>query len=266
MDGSTRLDRARSLLDDMSRAFIERLPDRFDAIESLVLGFGPEAATDDEVYAELLRLVHSLKGTAGSFGAAGVTAICHGFEDLLLRPGLAARPPGTLARDVLAFVDVLRLLVSRGGVRDSRVACVEAEWTALRTRSVDACRVVLVASSSRACAELCVVALESLGVHTVVEASGLAALTRLVHSHYDGLIATRELPELSGPSLIAAIRLAHGPNRDVPTVLISSSESDDLPRIASPDARVRRDESMLAAVVEHIRRLLGIGEGVRSQV
>ena len=62
---------------------MQTLPEKIDEIESVVLEL--ENNQNQKGMEELWRFVHSLKGTAGTFGYQNITAICHNLEDYLER-------------------------------------------------------------------------------------------------------------------------------------------------------------------------------------
>ena len=66
------------VLESLKDEFIETLPERLESIESHILGL-----KDDSDVENLLRIVHSLKGAAGTHGFHIFTKISHQMEDMM---------------------------------------------------------------------------------------------------------------------------------------------------------------------------------------
>ena len=63
------------VLQKMLLAYVAKLPQQLDAMETLVLEL--KRGNDYEYsYENLYRAIHSLKGTAGTYGVAIITTIC----------------------------------------------------------------------------------------------------------------------------------------------------------------------------------------------
>ncbi len=66
----------------MRHGYIEKLQQQLDNMETLVMRLNSKEDYLD-CYETLYLAVHSLKGTAGTYGVQIITDICHPFEDYL---------------------------------------------------------------------------------------------------------------------------------------------------------------------------------------
>jgi len=80
-----------SALDDLRASFRDRLAERVGEIEAAWEAVARGGDASPEALSQLLRLAHSLYGTAGTFGypEAGLAsrALEHGVREILDRPG-----------------------------------------------------------------------------------------------------------------------------------------------------------------------------------
>ena len=67
-----------SILDNLREGFLDELPARINKIEEEVM-----ASKGADTYDELFRMVHSLKGSAGSYGFHAITKVTHVMEDVM---------------------------------------------------------------------------------------------------------------------------------------------------------------------------------------
>ena len=226
------------LLAGMRDDFIRELPERCDLIEQCVLA--------PDVFDELFRHVHSLKGSGGTFGLPLITRICHQFESFVS----AARghfDPLALSH-ALAYVDFLRrvgVAPEQSGVFEMAI---EQDLEQLRISSMPSCASVLLVEPSVAARKFCQGVLEPLSVRLVSQDRGLAALELLLHQPFDLLVAARELPDLNALALVAALRESGGRNKDIPVILISSN-SAPAPVYLNIRNTIKRDAEFVTTLV-----------------
>ena len=91
------------LLAGMRDDFVAELPDRCNLLEQCVLALDRGIADDFE---DLLRHIHSLKGSGGTFGLPMVTGICHQFESFVSAAYGQFNP--VAVSHALSYVDLLR--------------------------------------------------------------------------------------------------------------------------------------------------------------
>ncbi len=92
------------LLENMRADFLDDMPSRIDLIENEVM-----ASQDESSYDELFRMVHSLKGSAGSYNLHEITKVAHSMEDAMF--SLMKRNEfhlSTMPVILLKYIDILR--------------------------------------------------------------------------------------------------------------------------------------------------------------
>ena len=80
---STNSDTFQQMLLQLRKTFLEDMPEKLDRLESLLLEI-EKNGDGGEVFNELYRIVHSLKGSGGTHGLHIITTICHQLEDSFL--------------------------------------------------------------------------------------------------------------------------------------------------------------------------------------
>ena len=246
---------AQDLLATLRAKYLDNLPERFGEIEQLVLEM--ERQEDPEAASEVYRKIHSLKGSAGTYGAMILSNICHQLEDYLAgvsTPQLDRQQTSL----VLGYIGLLRDALASVLAGDQSFPDVERELQRLRQSAFAAPYTALIVIPSRAVRQVVLSSLGGLPLKPVVVDDGLTALQRLLHEPFDLLITGLKVPELPGPALISALRLSDGPNRDLRTLLVTSSGSElSLPEVARPDLVVAVDPQ-LSALGGKVSTLLGI--------
>lgn len=96
------------VLRKMRDEYVANLPKKLDTMAGLIMNL---QKSEDYVHSfeNIYRAVHSLKGTAGTYGVSIISSICDPFEDYLT----STREEGAGARDrhvatCLCFLDLLR--------------------------------------------------------------------------------------------------------------------------------------------------------------
>ena len=245
------MDKFQQLLREMRNGFLAEVPERCEHIEELLLVL--EASPDDrESFNELYRNVHSLKGSGGTHGLVVITNICHHLENILARfdeNGLN----GDAISLALAHVDLLRRVAVRARDEEDDFADIHTELAELQPSTKQTRRSVLIAESSAMMAKLCQKALAGEQVQLTVVQDGLSALQHLTRDRYDLLVLGRELAQLNGIAVVAALRASNGSNSQLPVILLTSNETG-LPQDLCIDKVIPRDNrlasSLAAAVME----------------
>jgi len=70
------------VLEKMRVAYIANLPVQLNTMRALVMELNEDEDFQSS-YETLYRAIHSLKGTAGTYGVPIISTICHSFEDYL---------------------------------------------------------------------------------------------------------------------------------------------------------------------------------------
>lgn len=224
------------LLAHLQADFLGELGERIDKLEDLTMAFeqGRFAQSDFDA---LYRSVHSLKGTAGTFGFPIVTAVCHAYEDYLNSD--ADKTPEYLSH-CLSYIDLLRSAAERILQGRNVFADIEAGIRQLGERHFAKPYSAMLIEPSKLTAEICKQALAKLPIRIVQANDGLQGLGRLLTEPFDLLITSQEVKTLNGVALIAALRLSNRPGQAIKAILLTSQPGRiDTPIL--PDRIVRKD-------------------------
>jgi len=221
--------------------YLVDLRDRLNDVEADLLAL-EDAARFEATFGEAYRKVHSLKGSAGTFGVPIVSKISHQLEEFL---NLAAANPAAITHGALdkclAHVDLMRQardLVMRGVEHFQEV---EERLDALRATLLGDRYSVLIVETSKVNVKLCCEILSGFPVHVTVLDNGIHALERLLHERYHILVTGQELKMLNGLALVAAVRLSNRHNQNIKAILLSSQKQRLFRRDTDPDHMIPRD-------------------------
>jgi chemotaxis protein histidine kinase CheA len=243
-----------ALLQGIRERFLDELPERCDSFDNLILGLekNPE---DGEVFNELFRGVHSMKGSGGTHGLAVLTTICHHLENLLSEASDAKNFDETFASNSLAYVDLMRRVEIYGRKANPDYADIEANLEKLRQSRLKSRKAVLIVESSTVMTHLYQQAFAGMPVQLSVAENGMVGLERLLRERFDFVIVGRELKELNGIALLVALRASNAGNRNIPAILVSNNH-DAVPAHARFQAVFARDQHLADNLVAAIQPLL----------
>ena len=92
------------LLAQLHQAFLDDLPARIDKIEAEIM-----SSHDSETFDELFRMVHSLKGSAGTYNFYEISNIAHSMEDVMMTLMQKQQfSSSSTVQVLLKFIDLLR--------------------------------------------------------------------------------------------------------------------------------------------------------------
>ena len=241
-------DEAEQLFDGLRTQYVAELPEALGKLEQQVVEWPP----GQQVSTELLRDIHSLKGTAGTYGLSFVTSICHNLEDFLSK----GEPEGDHQAHgdaVLRYVDLVRDYVGAVGAGGDTSGAEFAPRLDELLHSGEARRVrILIVEPARSMSRVYRRLLDSYGVSTSTSSSGYEALGRLTREPYDAVLMSYETTDISGLSLAKAARAIDEISADLKFILVTSNELDeDLPAV---DGVVRKDRNLEASLMEMLKR------------
>ncbi|MDP3420779.1 MAG: Hpt domain-containing protein [Thiobacillus sp.] len=251
---STNMKAFQALLAGMREAFLDELPERCNGFETLILEL--ERSTGDrETFNELYRGVHSLKGSGGTHGLSILTTLCHQLENLLSEADARQDFGSRFTTHALAYVDLLRQVRHQAHRDTPDYSGIEADLEALRLSSLQSRKAGLIAESSATLAGFYQQALATLPLQLTVVDNGLTALERLLHEPFDFVIVGRELKELNGIAMMAALRASQTRNQKIPALLVTSRR-DAIPDHAGFNAVIARDQNQAGNLVAAVRAAL----------
>ena len=228
-------DAFQKMLLQLRTTFLEEMPEKFNRLEDLLLEI-EKSGTNSEVFNEVYRIVHSLKGSGGTHGLHIITTICHQLEDLLNSTDGGSKFSPNHISISLKYVDLLRLTTERIRGGDAAFPQVEKRLSELRQKLAPKHFAVLLVDNSKLVSSICLEALSKLPVQTVVMQDGILALVRALTERFDLIITTNEIPRLSGVALIGALKLSDSKCRHTKAILITSNENTAIIRNRTIDA------------------------------
>lgn len=204
-------------------AFLEELPEKLDHLDNILLEIEKNGAGND-IFNELYRIVHSLKGSGGTHGLHIITTICHQLEDLLNTTSSGTKFTPTLANISLAYVDLLRVASQKLITGSDIFTEIEEQLQTLRKQLSQKKFTVLIVDNSKLTSQIFIQALAELPIQPVLITDGLQALMRVLTEPFDLLITTNEIPVLNGSALIGALKLSRTKKAHIKTILITSNK------------------------------------------
>ena len=240
------------LLEHLREGFLEDMPTRVSQIEDEVM-----SSKDADTFDELFRMVHSLKGSAGSYSFHVITKIAHDMEDVmqaLMKQGEFGK---TSTVDILLkFIDILRDTTDSLIEIKSAPLDVDERLGTLRELVFNESVNILVVETSKLYASLVEYSLQQLSVNFTFNDDGLAALDNLLFNKYDVLITSLECPRLNGDALVAALRLLHNFNKNIKVILVSSRAENKIANKDDFDVILDRKTIKEGGLLDVVKKLL----------
>jgi len=217
-------DSVSDLLEQLRQGFLDDMPVRIDKIEDEIM-----SSRESDTYDELFRMVHSLKGSAGSYNFHVITKIAHDMEDVMMELMNKNQFGNALTIDLLLkFIDILRDTTASLIDTNTAPLDVDERLEIIRDEVFSERLKVLVVEPSKLYAGMIGHSLEGLPISFTFTEDGYKALEYLLLNKYDLLITSLESSRLNGDALVAALRLGHNFNRKIKTVLITSRAIDKI--------------------------------------
>lgn len=233
---------AEMILEGLKKAYLEALPDRCSDLELLVLTLDDTTMED---YNEILRHIHSIKGSAGTYGVQIITKICHHFENRFekLKGDLGNITTEFINRSI-NYIDLIRLAGEKADTYPPDYSLVEKELEQLHHEVPSNKIQVLIVESSASMAMIYKGALSRLELQTTMVSDGLDALGLLLSKKYDFVITSKAVKSLNGAALISALRMSETANSQIKIILLSSSSDSEFRTGLKPDYLILKDSKV----------------------
>ncbi len=242
------------MLQKLQQTFLNELPERCDRIESGILALG-KAPLNQEKFNELYRNVHSLKGSGGTYGLGIITTICHQLENFITES--AGRFDDAFVSHALAYSDLVHKVAAIAQQQKPDYAPLEVELESIQARRLQTRRAVLVADPSLLMMKLYQKALVKLPLQLAFVGDGLMALERLMRERFDFMIIARELKNLNGLAVTAALRLSGSRNQNIPIIMVTSGDVA-VPCECRIEYLIRRDQQLEEKIVGTCLKAMGL--------
>lgn len=231
------------ILGELKSGYLASLPGSLLEMENLALAL---ESNDNfqENYNALYRRAHSLKGSGGTYGFSIISSVCHQLEDFL---SASMSSPASVSQqkiDILfAYIDLLKDVHAQLSFDESNISGLEQRLQELKHQdSPNRAKAIFIGHKENVYSQICIKILEECNIDCAVVDSGITALQRLLHEHFDLLVTSRENSDLSGIALIAALRLNRRKNSTITTILTTSNEKLDTPAKLTPDHIVLKNQ------------------------
>lgn len=247
------------MLQSFRRSFLAELPERLDRLEQQLFSLEGKEEGVQEIFNDLYRGVHSIKGSGGTFGLHIITSICHEMEDFLnLYPLDAPRFDRSFVDNGLLYIDLMRSVCDQASIENTTFPDIESRLAALHDAIFTRKFTALVVVNSKLTRSMCHEVLQALSIRQVEENDALAALHRLLTQPFDLLVVSSELPLLRGEALISSLRLSQVGHQKTTTILISATPviASRRKRDIDPDYVLARDAQLLPELTQTVQRMM----------
>lgn len=224
----------------LRQEYMESTRDRLERFEDILEKLHDVGGDDPELLMELQRDVHSMKGSAGSYGFPAISAIAHHLEDYL-------ETCETLSKenlyDIETFIETIRTVIYADVQPEGDVlAAIRASlpttakpkqeakmFSAQATRDV----YVMLVMPRGLQRKIISTELASCGFHVQLAENGAEAIARLLAHPADLVLVAMELPDMTGGELAAVLGVLSKTQAAKAAVLTSYDRDDarlkDLP-------------------------------------
>ncbi|MBC3875447.1 Hpt domain-containing protein [Undibacterium flavidum] len=231
------------MLQQLRTTYLNELPTRLNDIEHAVMALEKSGFIAED-FNSLFRLVHSLKGSGGTYGIYEITNICHPLEDslseILEHPDKLTRAFTDIA---LAYIDLLRDVVDDYSFNDECQIDIEGRLQELRHKAFPSMRTALIVERSNVLIVLLRECLKDQHVRAEIVNDGYVALGRALTESFDFVISSMEVHRLNGAAIIAALGLAQGKKERTKTILLTTNKAN-IPSVVKPDFTVVKDAQL----------------------
>ncbi len=212
---------ALSMLQKLRVSYLTELPGRLDDIEQNIMGL-EKCGFVEENFNTLYRLVHSLKGSGGTYGMHVITDVCHPLEDMLSELHDLPQKMNKQFIDIaLEYVDLLREISDNAALHGECRIDPASRLKILRKKAFPEPFSALIVERSPAIIGILRENLNVLNAKIELMDDGYIALGRALAHPFDYLITSLEVKRLNGIALIGALRLAQGKTTVTKTILLT---------------------------------------------
>lgn len=239
------------LLAELKNNYAAEIGNKIDDIELHILKLNLAAN-----FQEAVRQIHSMKGTAGTYGFMSLSTICHHMEDELsvVTP---AECNSRFIDKMLSYIDLLRRVertIASGTPADTDL---DEELNKLRgPRQVFH---VMLVEGSKTLSALIRDTLPVNNIELKCMEDGYMALGVMLMQPYDILIASDEIGRLNGRALINAIKTSTPAGHTLKTILLSSKSSQADIMASSADYYIAKNADLSNKLRKLMQSLLKSG-------
>jgi len=244
------------ILLQLKETYLATLPNRIEEMEAKILAMEEGHAYRDN-FESLYRNVHSLKGSGGTYGFNIITSICHQMEDYISEALSDANNIATLAFDnIFKYIDILKDTQVLLLTNSENFQGIEARLKDLKGNVQDhKINGMFVGQANNMYSQICIQVFDEAHIHCTIVDSALGALQRSLHEHFDFIVTSKENIDLSGPALIAALKLNSRKGDKLKTIMTTSNPGHNTCEELKPDFIVLKNKSFDANLLKAIEEI-----------
>lgn len=244
-------------MDSLTEEFIGEAIERIDELEWELFNIESRSDKADELMRKIKLGIHSLKGSAGSFGLDFLSLICHNFEDYLVFKSENKLNEKSITRDLGIFFGLIRDYL-RNAINPPEELLNEykqrLESLGFYQDNVD--HKALIIEPSKTLQSIYSKILNNLSVRVSIETDGYAGLGRLLKEHFDSLILTHKIKSIDGLALINTLPFFKIPNSDIKIIFVTSPSSKALKQDLGDCKVLIKEESLHDNLRDHYFKIL----------
>lgn len=230
--------------DDLTKDYIATTVEEIENLEKDILEL-EQYGYNHDVLMRIRRVIHSVKGSAGSYGFPSSSFICHQIEDFL-ELIKEQKDLSELTSQLLKLNDLLRQSFY---ANPSQLNRIKSKIMGLCANESTTGAHALMVGFSRAFTGPIRTILSKHGIQSTVVLNEHEAMTLLINQHFDLIFTAFELPVITGDRLIMAHK-ALFPDASTTSFLITSHENIE----EKPEYHIiQKNKSLLQEIERHVR-------------
>ena len=231
-------DSIHDLLELLKVEFLSSLPERLSEIEAEILSLPENGDVEN-----LLRIVHSLKGSAGTHGFHIFTKICHQMEDMMRELIDSNRIHTQGVVDILLdYNDLHNQALELLNDKNENFNSIESKLAQFSNVIQSQKGKILIIEPSNLYSSMIASVVDAIDYNSTIVSDGFLGLEKLLMQRYDYVITALETPTLNGDALLSAIRLSQSKNRNIKAILVTTKNPKQIQQAAMFNYIINRNE------------------------
>ena len=197
--------------------------EELERTEQIILDIEADTLTED-VSRKLQLIIHSIKGSSGTYGFDFASSACHSLEDFI-NSEERGKQDSKIIDTILNYIDLLKEYFRNvPSDEDEVVNKYKQRLESLSSIKSSVDYRVLIVELSKTLSAACERILRNTGIRVAVVKDGYEALGRLLKEEFDCLITSKSVATINGIQLIQSLNLLDGPNKEISKILITTDK------------------------------------------
>lgn len=197
--------------------------EELERTEQIILDLESEEITHD-VSRKLQLIIHSIKGSSGSYGFDFASSACHSLEDFI-NSEQQNQQDSKIADTILNYIDLLKEYFKNvPSDDDEAINKYKQRLESLSSIKSSVDYKVLIVELSKTLSSACERILRNSGIRVAVVKDGYEALGRLLREEFDCLITSKSVATINGIQLVQGLNIFDGPNKNISKILITTDK------------------------------------------